>query len=44
MKLSVLIPVFNERYYIEEIIRRVSGASLAYEIEREIIIVDDCNS
>ena len=44
MKLSVLIPVFNERYYIEEIIRRVSGASLAYEIEREIIIVDDCST
>jgi glycosyltransferase involved in cell wall biosynthesis len=36
-KLSVVIPVFNERATIEELVRRV----LAVEIEKEIVIVDD---
>jgi glycosyltransferase involved in cell wall biosynthesis len=35
--LSVVMPVFNERSTIEEILRRV----LAVKIEKEIIIVDD---
>ena len=37
MKLSVVIPVFNEEKTIEEIIRRVQ----AIDIDKEIIIVDD---
>ncbi len=37
MKLSVVMPVYNERGTIEEIIARVQ----AVEIEKEIIIVDD---
>ncbi len=37
MKLSVIVPVYNERPYIEEVIRRVRSVSL----EKEIIIVDD---
>ena len=36
-KLSVVIPVFNERYTIEEIVRRVR----AVPIEKEILVVDD---
>ena len=36
-KLSVVVPVFNERATIEEIIRRVR----AVDIEKEILIVDD---
>ena len=39
MKLSVVIPVYNEIHTIEEIIRRVQ----AVEIEKEIILVDDCS-
>jgi glycosyltransferase involved in cell wall biosynthesis len=39
MKLSVIIPVYNERSTIEEVIRRV--ASVPLEIEREIIVADD---
>jgi glycosyltransferase involved in cell wall biosynthesis len=35
--LSVIIPAYNERAYIEEIIRRVR----IVEIEKEIIVVDD---
>lgn len=37
MKLSVVIPVYNEAKTIETIIKRVS----AVEVEKEIIIVDD---
>jgi glycosyltransferase involved in cell wall biosynthesis len=36
-KLSVVIPVYNERGTIEELLRRVQ----AVEIEKEIIVVDD---
>src|SRR5215470_7702265 len=38
-KLSVVIPVYNERQWIEELIRRVQ----AVPIPKEIIIVDDCS-
>lgn len=37
MKLSVIIPVFNERKTIEEILKRVQAVPL----DKEIIIVDD---
>jgi len=39
MKLSVIIPVFNEKSTIEEIIRRVKEADVG--LDKEIIIVDD---
>jgi len=39
MKLSVIIPVFNEKSTIEEIIRRVQTAEVGFE--KEIIVVDD---
>ena len=38
MKLSIIMPVYNEKNTIEEIIRRVSGVE---GIEKELIIVDD---
>lgn len=38
MKLSIIIPVFNERSTLEEIVRRVKASPVA---EMEIIIVDD---
>lgn len=37
MKLSVVIPVYNEKRTIEEILKRVK----AVDIEKEIIVVDD---
>jgi glycosyltransferase involved in cell wall biosynthesis len=37
MKASVVMPVYNEKDYIDEIIRRV----LAAAVEKELIIVDD---
>ncbi|HUT15407.1 MAG TPA: glycosyltransferase family 2 protein [Anaerolineae bacterium] len=40
MKLSVLIPVYNEEAGVETILRRVS----AVDIDKEIIVVDDCST
>lgn len=41
MKLSVIIPVYNEKNTIEEIIRRVEDVEIS--LEKEIIVVDDCS-
>jgi len=41
MKLSIIIPCYNEKNTIEEIIDRVLKAPLP--IERELVIVDDCS-
>jgi glycosyltransferase involved in cell wall biosynthesis len=40
MKLSVVIPVYNERQWVEELVRRVQ----AVPIPKEIILVDDCST
>ena len=40
MKLSVVIPVYNEAATIREILRRVS----AVPCDKEIIVVDDCST
>jgi len=39
-KISVVIPVYNEKATIEEILRRVSETGL----RKEIVIVDDCST
>ena len=41
MLLSVVIPVYNERETLFEIIRRVLNAPVS--IERELVLVDDCS-
>jgi glycosyltransferase involved in cell wall biosynthesis len=41
MKLSVLIPVYNERPWIEECVRRVMAQPVAGITSVEVIIVDD---
>jgi glycosyltransferase involved in cell wall biosynthesis len=40
MKLTVIMPVFNERNTIQEILRRVRAVDLG-EIEKAVIVVDD---
>ena len=40
-KLSVLIPVYNERYFIREIVGRVLETPLPQGMDRELVIVDD---
>lgn len=44
MKLSVIIPVYNERETILEIISRVQAAHLGDGWEREMIVVDNCST
>jgi len=41
MKLSVTIPVYNEKGTIREILKRVSQAPLPAGVELEIVVVDD---
>jgi glycosyltransferase involved in cell wall biosynthesis len=42
-KLSIIIPVYNEKNSIEELVRRVEKADTG-KVGKEIIIVDDCSS
>ena len=41
MKLSIIMPVYNEVAYIERIIERVRAVKLPDGVERELIIIDD---
>lgn len=41
MKLSIIIPVFNERNHILETISQVEAVRLLENIQKEVIIVDD---
>ncbi len=43
MKVSVLIPVYNERLYIEELLKRVQSVDIE-GVDIEIIVVDDCST
>lgn len=44
MKLSIVIPVFNEVKLLPAVLRRVREAALPEGVDREIIVVDDCSS
>ncbi|MGE4232969.1 MAG: glycosyltransferase [Bacteriovoracia bacterium] len=56
MKLSIIVPVYNERLYVEEVFRRILNAKLPApnEVfsggkpvridEMEIVVVDDCST
>jgi glycosyltransferase involved in cell wall biosynthesis len=44
MKLSVLMPVYNERTVVERSLSLVLNAPLPESMEREIVIVDDCST
>ena len=41
MKLSIIIPAYNERYTIRECVNRVLNADLPENMTQELIIVDD---
>lgn len=43
MKLSILIPVYNERAVVEKSLAMVLAAPLPENLERELVIVDDCS-
>jgi glycosyltransferase involved in cell wall biosynthesis len=44
MKLSILMPVYNERTVVERCISQVLAAPLPENMERELVIVDDCST
>ena len=44
MKLSILMPVYNERTVVERCISQVLTAPLPENMERELVIVDDCST
>jgi SAM-dependent methyltransferase len=44
MKLSILIPVYNERTVVERSITLVMAAPLPENMERELVVVDDCST
>ncbi len=44
MKLSILIPVYNERTVVERSLAHVVAAPLPEDMERELIVVDDCST
>ncbi len=44
MKLSILMPVYNERTVVERCISGVLAAPLPENMERELVIVDDCST
>lgn len=41
MKLSIIIPIFNEEKTVAEILKKVLSVKLPFKIKKEIIIVDD---
>lgn len=43
MKLSIIIPVYNEENTIQELLKRVAAVSLK-KLKKEIIVVDDCST
>ena len=43
-KLSILIPVYNERFTIERVVEAAQSASLPDGVERELIVIDDGSS
>ena len=44
LRLSILIPVYNERTMVERSLAQVLAAPLPEDMERELIIVDDCST
>ena len=44
MLLSILIPVFNERTVVERSLAMVLAAPLPENMDRELVIVDDCST
>lgn len=43
-KLSIIIPAYNEEATIESILDKVTSVVLSNQIEKEIVIVNDCSS
>ena len=44
MKLSILMPVYNERTVVERCVSQVVTAPLPENMDRELVVVDDCST
>ena len=44
MRLSILVPVYNERAVVRSCLTKVLESPLPEGLEREIILVDDCST
>ena len=44
LKLSVIVPVYNERYLVRELLERVAAVSVPGVDELEVIVVDDAST
>jgi glycosyltransferase involved in cell wall biosynthesis len=44
MRLSILIPVYNERTVVERSLAGVLAAPIPEQMERELVVVDDCST
>jgi glycosyltransferase involved in cell wall biosynthesis len=45
LKLSIIVPVYNEEQFIETLLQRVIAVNLtAMGLNREIVVVDDCST
>jgi glycosyltransferase involved in cell wall biosynthesis len=44
LKLSIVIPVYNERSLLPQVLERVEAAALPEGVTREIVVVDDCST
>jgi len=44
MKLTILMPVYNERTVVERCISQVLAAPVPENMDRELVIVDDCST
>jgi glycosyltransferase involved in cell wall biosynthesis len=42
--LSVIVPVFNERNTVAEIVRRIRAVTLPGDLDLEVVVVDDGSS
>ena len=44
MKLSILVPVYNERTLVERSLEAVLNAPVPEDMDREVVVVDDCST
>ncbi len=44
MKLSIIIPAFNESATIQQILKKIYSTKLIHEISKEVILVNDCST
>lgn len=43
MKLSIIIPAYNEEKTILKILKKIIKVKLTNDLEKEIIIINDCS-